>query len=185
MPAVSWRDPVRRFLVSSVDDRELRRIWSSHDPERATHLPGAGASLAQLIDATVNLLTRERDLEFFDLLAGERPRRSQEIDELAALWTARADESTSTAKGPRWFPYPRAGSERFVGRTQELARLHDLLTRSRMVGITAQIRGLGGVGKTLLAVEYARRHGDAWPGGVFWIEADPAWRQSSSHGGRR
>jgi len=27
VPAVSWRDPVRRFLVSSVDDRELRRIW--------------------------------------------------------------------------------------------------------------------------------------------------------------
>lgn len=185
MPAVSWRDPVRRFLVSSVDDRELRRIWSYHDPERAAHLPGTGASLAQLIDATVNLLTRERDLEFFDLLAGERPRRSQEIDELAALWTARADESTSTAEGPRWFPYPRAGSERFVGRTQELARLHDLLTRSRMVGITAQIRGLGGVGKTLLAVEYARRHGDAWPGGVFWIEADPAWSDAPPTGPER
>jgi hypothetical protein len=33
------------------------------------------------------------------------------------------------------------------------------------------VRGLGGVGKTLLAEEYALRFGAAYPGGVFWLRA--------------
>jgi tetratricopeptide (TPR) repeat protein len=35
----------------------------------------------------------------------------------------------------------------------------------------AQLRGLGGIGKTLLAEEYALRFGAAYPGGVFWLQA--------------
>jgi tetratricopeptide (TPR) repeat protein len=34
-----------------------------------------------------------------------------------------------------------------------------------------QLRGLGGIGKSLLAREYAIRFGRAYPGGVFWINA--------------
>ena len=33
------------------------------------------------------------------------------------------------------------------------------------------MRGLGGVGKSLLAEEYALRFGAAYPGGVFWLRA--------------
>ncbi|MCY1008401.1 hypothetical protein OV079_23155 [Nannocystis pusilla] len=73
----------------------------------------------------------------------------------------------------------RTGSDRFVGREHELDRLHAMLTDGRLVGITAQIRGLGGIGKSLLAIEYARRFGDSWPGGIFWSEADPAWATRS------
>lgn len=83
---------------------------------------------------------------------------------------------------PVWLPWPRIGSRRFVGRMPQLWQLHDLLVRTRIVGITghigrdlAQIRGLGGIGKSLLAVEYARRFEAAWPGGIFWVDADPAW----------
>jgi predicted ATPase len=40
------------------------------------------------------------------------------------------------------------------------------------VGITpAGISGMGGIGKTQLAVEYAYRHRAAYPGGVFWVNA--------------
>ena len=35
----------------------------------------------------------------------------------------------------------------------------------------AQIRGLGGAGKSLLAEEYALRFSAAYPGGVFWLSA--------------
>jgi hypothetical protein len=37
------------------------------------------------------------------------------------------------------------------------------------VSAVAQLRGLGGVGKSLLAEEYALRFGGAYPGGVFWL----------------
>src|SRR5436309_3432882 len=35
----------------------------------------------------------------------------------------------------------------------------------------AQVRGLGGNGKSLLAREYSIRFGPAYPGGVFWLNA--------------
>ena len=67
---------------------------------------------------------------------------------------------------------------RFVGRVKELWALHGRLTANRtsiITGIvgqaTAQVRGLGGNGKSLLAREYAIRFGPSFPGGVFWVGA--------------
>jgi tetratricopeptide (TPR) repeat protein len=67
---------------------------------------------------------------------------------------------------------------RFVGRLSELWHLHGLLTANRtsivsgVVGqAVAQVRGLGGNGKSLLAREYAIRFGPAFPGGIFWLQA--------------
>jgi hypothetical protein len=66
----------------------------------------------------------------------------------------------------------------FVGRVHELWELHAKLTANRIGLISgvygqsaAQVRGLGGNGKTLLAREYALRFGPAYPGGVFWLNA--------------
>src|SRR6516162_7720919 len=66
----------------------------------------------------------------------------------------------------------------FVGRVHELWELHAKLTANRIGLISgvygqgaAQVRGLGGNGKSLLAREYALRFGPAYPGGVFWLNA--------------
>ena len=76
-----------------------------------------------------------------------------------------------------WIPRIRLGSERFVGRTRELWQLHGLLHRSDRFQTSrstrpdvVQIRGLAGVGKSLLAVEYGLRFEMMYPGGIFWIE---------------
>jgi hypothetical protein len=65
-----------------------------------------------------------------------------------------------------------------VGRLPELWQLHTALhphTTRLMVGragpAVALVRRLGGVGKTLLAEEYALRFGAAYPGGVCWLRA--------------
>jgi hypothetical protein len=67
---------------------------------------------------------------------------------------------------------------RFTGRVAELWNLHGQLTANRISIITgvygqaaAQVRGLGGNGKSLLAREYSIRFGPAYPGGVFWLNA--------------
>ena len=67
---------------------------------------------------------------------------------------------------------------RFEGRSRELWELHGQLTANRMSIITgvfgsaaAQVRGMGGNGKSMLAREYAIRFGAAYPGGVFWLNA--------------
>jgi tetratricopeptide (TPR) repeat protein len=60
----------------------------------------------------------------------------------------------------------------FVGRAAELLALAAAL---REFGATAAICGLGGVGKTQLACEFAHRYGQFFPGGVFWVSfGDPA-----------
>jgi tetratricopeptide (TPR) repeat protein len=69
-------------------------------------------------------------------------------------------------------------ASRFAGRAKEFWDLHNKLTANRISIITgihgqaaAQVRGLGGNGKSLLAREYAIRFGSAYPGGVFWSNA--------------
>ena len=67
---------------------------------------------------------------------------------------------------------PRGGiePEKFVGRADELKWLHDRLQRENCIAISA-IAGMGGVGKTELALQYAIAHQKAYPGGICWLEA--------------
>jgi tetratricopeptide (TPR) repeat protein len=69
--------------------------------------------------------------------------------------------------GPRWMPELRMGSARFAGRLSELWEVHSGLQAGGMVAVS----GSEGVGKSLLAEEYALRFGAAYPGGVVWLRA--------------
>jgi hypothetical protein len=64
----------------------------------------------------------------------------------------------------------------FVGRRDELVQIDDALRREGRTSITqpASLWGLGGVGKTALALEYAHRALDSgtYPGGVWWMLAE-------------
>jgi hypothetical protein len=91
---------------------------------------------------------------------------------------------------PRWLPTQGLGSTRFVGRLPQLWQLHSALhpeTTRLTVGRTgpavAQIRGLGGIGKSLLAEEYALRFGAAYPGGIFWLRAQGSHDQPDLRAG--
>jgi hypothetical protein len=66
----------------------------------------------------------------------------------------------------------------FVGRLDELWEIHSALTAGDAAlisastgGEVAQIAGLAGIGKSLLAEEYALRFAAAYPGGVMWLRA--------------
>lgn len=79
---------------------------------------------------------------------------------------------------PQWYGSRSTGSTRFVGRLADLWRLHSALHARDAPVITgaagsalALVQGMGGVGKSLLAEEYAVRFAAAHPGGVFWLRA--------------
>jgi tetratricopeptide (TPR) repeat protein len=65
---------------------------------------------------------------------------------------------------------PAVPFEKFVGREAELQNLHSSLQTSRQVAIVA-VAGMGGVGKTELATQYAKQHLDNYRGGVCWLSA--------------
>jgi tetratricopeptide (TPR) repeat protein len=62
------------------------------------------------------------------------------------------------------------GSKHFVGRDEKLHELDRLLQSSRQVAVTA-VQGMGGVGKTELALQYAlaQLRAETHPGGVCWL----------------
>jgi predicted ATPase/class 3 adenylate cyclase len=60
----------------------------------------------------------------------------------------------------------RTAATSFVGRESELAELETVLKAQRLVTLT----GVGGVGKTRLALEVAARSSDSFPDGAFVIE---------------
>lgn len=69
---------------------------------------------------------------------------------------------------PGLAPLPFPPNPRFVGRDADLRVLAALL---RLAGSVAVICGLGGLGKTQLASEFALRYGPWFPGGVCWLDA--------------
>lgn len=67
---------------------------------------------------------------------------------------------------------PRSGAVKFVGRKREIEQLYQQLQQTEKVAIFA-ITGMGGIGKTELALQYAQYHWQqkTYLGGVCWLQA--------------
>jgi len=72
-----------------------------------------------------------------------------------------------------YVPFKQKGNE-IVGQQQVIEDVRKQLTEGKRtaIGQTAAFRGLGGLGKTQLAIEYAYRYRDEYPNGVIWLNAD-------------
>jgi tetratricopeptide (TPR) repeat protein len=113
------------------------------------------------------------------------PVSPDEISGIVESVKAHVDEITSVfgeiraLKPPVWYGRRGVGYSRFVGRLSYLWQIHSALHASEYSVITGTpaassvdyVHGMGGVGKSLLAEEYALRYGAAFPGGVFWLSA--------------
>jgi tetratricopeptide (TPR) repeat protein len=113
-------------------------------------------------DATFLTEWSNLDRAFAEIAAGIR--RTIEDLSLLAASLARTDFPAI------WnVPFPR--NLFFIGREDLIAQLHDQLHKGRTAALSQAISGLGGVGKTQLAVEYAYRfHRDYQA--VLWAHAE-------------
>ena len=62
-------------------------------------------------------------------------------------------------------------NEHFVGRASELRRLRESVDLDK-VGIITAVHGLGGIGKTALAIEYAHAFAHEYPGGRWQVRCE-------------
>jgi tetratricopeptide (TPR) repeat protein len=107
---------------------------------------------------------------------GDKDGNLQKFD---AEWQRRREElpGVQCAEGrkakltpTRYENIPLSGVVEFVGRERELQNLHQLLQENQQVAIAA-IAGMGGVGKTELALQYAHSHRVTYQGGICWLSA--------------
>jgi hypothetical protein len=160
-PACQW-ELTAAFLTAQRAGNPADRVLVINPVESADHIEPV-----ELRDALFARLHSGRDLRELAQKIGRRAVAVQgPLGELRAL------------KPPRWFGNRSIGFTHFVGRLSELWSLHSALHRTdfpiitdRVGSTVVQVRGLGGLGKTLLVQEYARRFGPAFPGGVFWLRA--------------
>ncbi|MEM6636110.1 MAG: tetratricopeptide repeat protein [Pseudomonadota bacterium] len=74
---------------------------------------------------------------------------------------------------PEIFAVPRHRNRHFTGRAEALLELHKTLAGGAAAAVTQAIGGMGGIGKTTLAAEYAHRFGTAGRyAGVWWVPAE-------------
>jgi predicted ATPase/class 3 adenylate cyclase len=100
-----------------------------------------------------------------DVVVGSQPPRTSFAER-----ESEAEESSGGTRGPQAvrvsLPSPRTS---FVGRVGELGDVLAALTKSRLVTLT----GVGGTGKTRLAIEAAKRDAARHRDGVFFVDLAP------------
>ena len=156
-------------LLSSLFGRSRKLfgfLWSAGLDQRVINdLPGPdGISVNDLATAVIDALQRRNLLDgFFDHLNEEFPNRVEEIEAARERFRpeGEAEKQRVTVLPPM--------SRLFVGRQEELSRLDEMLVPGGVVGITA-ISGMGGIGKSRLACEYARTRRSRFQH-VLWVDA--------------
>ncbi|MFI7606020.1 FxSxx-COOH system tetratricopeptide repeat protein [Micromonospora sp. NPDC049366] len=140
--------------------------------------PGSGTPLAVYVDDVMPLPEFAAETSVFLNGLTRASDAAASLLRLVGRVELSADEAM-TATGAR---YPGIGPElqktpvvnvQFTGRDEDLRRLRHLLQSGASRGYSlVALRGMGGVGKTQIALEYVHRFRTAYDL-VFWIEADP------------
>jgi tetratricopeptide (TPR) repeat protein len=73
---------------------------------------------------------------------------------------------------PRWWKVPYAHNTFFVGRAELLEQLYKAWQANQTGVFVQSLNGMGGIGKTQIALEYAYRYARSYQA-VFWVAADP------------
>ena len=141
------------------------------EPMPDVRAPGIDDDVAAVVSAAMARDPAERPsaLELGVLLQGLQGRRGLVVDDMVGQESQRRDGLAKQAVTPASarrpdvkLPVPLAS---FVGRAEEIAMLRKLLWESRHVTVT----GIGGVGKTTLAIHAARELATEFPDGVWFV----------------
>jgi tetratricopeptide (TPR) repeat protein len=154
------QEELRRVFVAAQEEGDPGRRIIVVNPERGNdHIAPAELRDARYVAAS------GPDADLGGLVRTVRERCASLAGPLSGI---------NRASRPRWLPSRIAGAPGFVGRHGDLWRLHTALravdfplTHATSSGPVALVAGMGGIGKTSLALAYGWHFGAAYPGGVY------------------
>jgi len=161
-----------------IDERK-RRQWSQQEVADRLGTTRINISRWEQGQTTPGPYFRAKLCELF----GKRPHElgllnKQSVEESQpTLPSLRHGSSPSPARPAQHVPLwsvPFSRNPFFTGREHLLQSLHDMLTRQGQVTALTQsyaLHGLGGVGKTQIALEYAYRYRHSYRA-IFWVSAE-------------
>jgi tetratricopeptide (TPR) repeat protein len=126
--------------------------------------------LAQANETLQGQTSSLKDLEQnFRKYADQLPEMHQDVRKILAL-LKNPERKPTEEKSPHNIPL--SGVVQFVGREAEMNALHQKLQSGHRLAVTS-VQGMGGIGKTELALQYSRHHYEqgTYPGGVCWFQA--------------
>ncbi|KAL6881404.1 P-loop containing nucleoside triphosphate hydrolase protein [Trichoderma novae-zelandiae] len=155
-----------RFLDSKTFTTTVRLTWSSLDKKFATAMEDMNNYRTEMDDEA---RAANIDLGFLREAAAEQRYQALLATIPAALKRSNLIESTVMV--------PHARNSTFIGRVGELDRVHEQLCETRISGDTVPsivaVHGMGGAGKSQLALEYLFQNKQKYKG-RFWIRAEDA-----------
>ena len=124
-------------------------------------------------ESEVKMANLERDQKDLHASVDVLERKSAYTEQkVKALESSLEDHVNASATNEATaFLVPRRNSC-FCGRANELSAILGILKGNQNSCLDTAIYGLGGIGKTSLAVEYIWRHKNEYPGGIFWISGE-------------
>jgi tetratricopeptide (TPR) repeat protein len=133
----------------------------------------SGRGFQEIIQNKIQFDTKQDILDSRDLLKQITIFQVEQLQRICDILEANFGESIKL-NSPTSIPsnLPRSGVVKFVGRTQKLIDLHAQLQQNDRIAITA-ITGMGGIGKTELALQYAiaQLKQSYYPAGLCWLRA--------------
>jgi len=161
-----------RSVVSRLKQERERRAWTQSEVAERIGTTQINISRWENGITVPSPYYRQRLGELFGKSVQELdlvPDSSQERSDDESTFPGTPDSRTSSPPLPIWnVPYRR--NLFFTGREDVLAHLYTVLRSSKAAALTQAISGLGGIGKTQIAVEYAYRSRDHYQA-IFWVNA--------------
>ena len=113
-------------------------------------------------------------LEELIVTASKQNSGNPQLMSVAALLGVSSGQSSSDvplSTGPRYWNIPHLHNPFFTGQEELLDELAEALSKKRRASLSQGITGLGGIGKTQIAVEYAHRYQQEYQA-VLWVFAE-------------